>query len=206
MIYKNESLDNITNTYYETYYMLKMLTFFYKKFPIPKMEGTVLQRTHKKIHVPSSYCEYIQTLHNEKSSLNQDHEWGFFVDIDQVPKVILHQKNGLLPLKIEYSYFKYVKKYTYFRSNKIVIEDEKYSSVESFNNICCGEEVCVEESKSKPSVVRQPTYPPYVYSDITTRRPKSSPRNRWYSKLTLLSVFVIACMSCATFIVCIVFV
>lgn len=216
-VLKND-LDNGTlnnnNTYYYVYFS-KMLVALQSLYKITKnTEGKPIQRIHKKIHVPSSYREYLHTLNNVSPSLNDDdtdqveddQEWGFFVDIDNVPKIIIRQKN-VPQIKIEYSYYKYIQKYTYFRPNKIVHEDVKYSSsFDSFDSIGCVEEATVQPAM----IVRQTRSSTYLYEEIFKRimkpRTSSSRYNRWYYKFTLVSLLVITCMSCAALVACVAFI
>jgi hypothetical protein len=215
------------NTYHYAPFskMFSPLKVFYKI--TPNVEGKPIQITHKKIHVPRSYREYVRTFNNKRHSFHhdaeaeandddqdEDQEWGFFVEIDHVAKVSLRQKKQP-PIKIKYSYYKYVQRFTYFRANKIVHEDEKYSSVDSFDTIVCGNYADEENSIKEPSmIVRQTPSSTYLYQEILKRitpsqNTGSRPRpcsNRWFYKLTLISLFVVTCMSCAAFIACIAFI
>lgn len=216
------------NTYHYAPFskMFSSLKSFYKI--TPNVEGKPLQTTHKKIHVPRCYREYVRTFNNTRHSFHHDeidaeaksnddnqdeeHEWGFFVEIDNVAKVSLREKPQP-PIKIKYSYYKYVQQYTYFRANKIVHEDEKYSSVDSFDTIVCGDYGDEENSntnKHPTMIVRQTPSSAYLYQEILKRiRPSQNTRprrSRWLYKLTLISLFVVTCMSCAAFIACIAFI
>jgi hypothetical protein len=217
------------NTYHYAPFskMFSPLKVFYKI--TPNVEGKPIQLTHKKIHVPRSYREYVRTLNNARHSFHPDEidaeaeyrdqdeeqDWGFFVDTDHVSKVVQRQKPQP-PIKIKYSYYKYVQRFTYFSANKIVHEDEKYSSVDAFDTIVCGD--CgnyedEEKSIKEPStIVRQTPSSTYIYQEILKRiRPSSQntgspPRpcsRRWYYKVMTISLFVITCITCAAFIACI---
>lgn len=190
--------------------MFSVLKFFYKITPNNTAgSSNSFQRTSKRIHVPTSYREYVNTLNTERQTFNcddientieDDQEWGFFVDMDAVPNIIIRQKKTP-PIKIEYSYYKYVAKYTYFRSNKIVYEDKKYSSFDSFDDI-----VCLDD-ENPPALVVVPSSC-YLYEEILKIIRQSASRHsrgrasRWYYKITLIVMLVITGMSCAAFIAC----
>ena len=187
--------------------MFAALKPFYK-ITSKKMEGKPFQiPPPTKTRIPTSYREYAHSLDGDEI-VDHDQEWGFFVDIDSVPKGITRQKNTP-PIKIQYSYYyKYAQTYTYFRSNKIVHEDIKYSSVDSFHNI-----VCFEENTLNPELVPALVVVPsstYLYQKllkiIRQPGPRTSRTSRWCYKLTVVSFLVITCMSCAVFLACIAFV
>ena len=204
------------NTYHYVPFskMVSAFNLFYKINP--HMEGKRIHLQHNKIHVPHSYREYVRTLNNtsqnrEDEPQDQDQDWGFFVDIDHAPKVNRRQK-PTLSIKTEYSYYKYVQRYTFFRSNKIVHEDEKYSSLDSFDNIGCVDEENATTSTPTTiatihptTIVRQTSSSAYLYQEILNRiRPSQRTdhsSSRWVYKLTFISLLM-----CATFIVCIAFI
>lgn len=189
--------------------MFTVLKFFYKITPNNTVGSNSFQRTSNRIHVPTSYREYVNTLNTERQTFNRDdiektieddQEWGFFVDMDAVPNIIIRQKKTP-PNKIDYSYYKYVEKYTYFRSNKIVYEDKKYSSFDSFDDI-----VCLDDENPAALVVVPSSR--YLYEEILKIIRQSASRHsrgrasRWYYKITLIVMLVITAMSCAAFIAC----